>query len=200
MIDKILIDVPEKIITPRLALYMPQAGFGKKLKMAIDEGYDDYIKWLDWPDTPPTEEECEKECRQNHASFITREFMRYLVFEKESMTLIGRSGYPPFQANWSIPQFGVGYFIRHSFRKKGFASEATLALSHMAFDFLHAKKIEIYCDRDNISSTKVPEKIGFKLEYTQKGGWPKENEALAILDTYSIFSKEELNPLDLHYE
>jgi RimJ/RimL family protein N-acetyltransferase len=62
----------------------------------------------------------------------------------------------------------------------------------LAFETLKARKIEIYCDSENIASTKVPLKLGFKLEYTQKGGWPRADGKLAELQTYSIFSRDEL--------
>ncbi|MBA2628863.1 MAG: GNAT family N-acetyltransferase [Rickettsiaceae bacterium] len=45
----------------------------------------------------------------------------------------------------------------------------------IAFKLLKAKKMEIYCDAENIASTKVPLKLGFKLGYTQKGGWPRQD-------------------------
>jgi RimJ/RimL family protein N-acetyltransferase len=32
---------------------------------------------------------------------------------------------------------------------------------------LKAKKLEIYCDAENIASTHIPLKLGFKLEYVQ---------------------------------
>lgn len=44
--NRILIDLPEIIETPRLKLQMPKAGFGEKLYQAIVDGYDDYVRWL----------------------------------------------------------------------------------------------------------------------------------------------------------
>lgn len=60
------------------------------------------------------------------------------------------------------------------------------------FGVLWARKIEIYCDAENIASTKIPLKLGFELEYTQKGGWPRQDGKLAELQTYSIFSQKDL--------
>jgi hypothetical protein len=52
--SKILIDLPEVIETPRLKLQMPCAGFGEKLHAAIYDGFEDYVKWLNWPATIPS--------------------------------------------------------------------------------------------------------------------------------------------------
>jgi len=190
--NKILIDLPETIDTPRLILQMPKAGFGEKLNAAISDGYEDYVRWLNWSATPPTAEAVEEECRKHMAEFILRDFIRYLIIDKATSEVIGRCAYPSFQADWAIPQFGISYFIRKSRREKGYATEAIHTMCELAFDILKARKIEIYCDVENIASTKVPLKLGFKLEYTQRGGWPRADGNLAELQTYSIFSKKDL--------
>lgn len=190
--NPILIDLPEVIETPRLNLQMPKAGFGTKLHAAIADGYQDYVKWLNWPTVMPTEQQIEEECRKHMAEFILRDFIRYLIIDKENGEIIGRCAFPSFQANWQIPQFGISYFIRKSERGKGYATEAVYAMSILAFKVLKARKIEIYCDSENIASTKIPLKLGFKLEYTAKGGWPRKDGKLAELQTYSIFFEKDL--------
>jgi hypothetical protein len=45
-VNRILIDLPEVIETPRLKLQIPRAGLGEKIHQAIIDGYDDYIRWL----------------------------------------------------------------------------------------------------------------------------------------------------------
>ena len=190
--SKILMDLPELIETPRLKLQMPKAGFGQKLYQAISNGYEDYVKWLNWFPNVPTPEILEEECRRHHADFILREFIRYLIIEKETDEIVGRCAFPSFQANWIIPQFGISYFIRKSKRSKGYATEAAHAMALLAFKALRAKKLEIYCDAENIASTKVPLKLGFKLEYTQRGGWPRYDGKLAELQAYSMFSEKDL--------
>lgn len=176
---------------------MPKAGFGKPLHQAISDGYDDYIRWLNWPQTMATPEALEEDCRKHHADFILRECIRYLVIEQETEEVVGRCAFPPFQANWSIPQFGISYFIRKSRRGKGYATETTHAMALLAFRLLNARKVEIYCDAENIASTKIPLKLGFSLEYTQKGGWPRYDGQLADLQTYSIFTEKDLPDLKI---
>lgn len=190
--NRILIDLPETIETKRLILQMPKAGMGKKIHEAILDGYEDYIKWLAWPTTPPTVEAVEEDCRKHHALFILRDFIRYVVIEKETGQVLGRFGIPDFQANWAIPLFGISYFIRKSQRSKGYATEATGALVRLAFETLKAKKVEIQCDAENVASTMVPQKLGFKHEFTRLGAWPRPDDKLAEIRTYSMFSVNEL--------
>lgn len=197
--SKLLINIPEVIQTPRLKLQMPKAGFSEKLHKAISDGYDDYIKWLNWPKNIPTIEMLEEECRKNNSEFILRDLIRYIIIEKESDEVIGRCAFPPFQSNWDIPQFGISYFICKSKRNNGYAAEAVHAMSSLAFKVIKAKKLEIYCDVENTASIKVPLKLGFKLEYTQRGGWLRENGELAKLNTYAIFSEESLPDLEIKW-
>jgi RimJ/RimL family protein N-acetyltransferase len=190
--NRILIEVPEVIETERLKLQMPKAGFGPAVHEAIVDGYDDYIKWLCWPSSPPSLEAVEEDCRKHHAEFILRDWIRYLITDKETGQVLGRIGYPPFQSNWSVPQFGISYFIRKSQRGKGSAIEATHAMALLAFRILNAKKVEIVCDDENVASNAIPKRLNFQLEYTQRGGWPRPDGQLAKLNTYACFSAAEL--------
>lgn len=197
--NKLLLNIPLLIETPKLKLQLPTQGQGDLLYSAIRDGYEDYIKWLHWSPTIPSHEKIEEECRKHHAEFILRECIRYLIVEKETNEIIGRCAFPPTQTNWMIPQFGISYFIRKSKRRKGYATESAHALTHLAFSILKAQKVEIHCDQDNYASTQVPLKLGFTLEYTQKGNWLTDEGKLANLNTYSIFNFEDLPQLEIKY-
>jgi RimJ/RimL family protein N-acetyltransferase len=197
--NKILIDLPELIETSRLKLQIPKAGYGKEIHQVIADGYEDYVKWLNWPHSMPTQEMVEAECRKHHCEFILREFIRYLIIEKDTGEIVGRCAFPSLQANWTIPQFGISYFIRNAKRSKGYATESAHAMTFLAFRLLSAKKVEIYCDAENIASTKIPLKLKFELEYTQKGGWPRYDGQLTKLQTYSIFSVTNLTEMKISW-
>lgn len=190
--NKLLIEVPEVIETEHLKLQMPTAGYGKAVHEAILDGYEDYIKWLAWGPTPPSEESVEEDCRKHHAEFILRDWIRYLIIDKKTNTVLGRIGFPPFQSNWIIPQFGISYFIRKSQRGKGYATEATHAMALLAFRVLKAKKVEIVCDDENVVSNIIPKRLNFQHEYSQKGGWPRPDGELAKLNNYACFSEKDL--------
>lgn len=189
MIQPLLYDIPETLETERLWLKVPSAGWGEHVHEAIMDGYEDYVRWLNWSPTPPTPEETEIECRTHHAQFILREDMRYLIIEKKTDLLVGRCGFPAPQALWAIPQFGISYFIRKNKRGHGYATEAAHALTLLAFTILKAKKVEIYADAENYASRKIPERLNFTLESQKKGGWPRPDGQLADLLTYALFSE-----------
>lgn len=199
MMNRVLIDLPETIETPRLKLQMPKAGFGEKVHQAIVDGYDDYIRWLNWPSNIPTIESVEEDCRKHHAEFILRDCIRYIILEKITENVVGRCAFPPVQANWLIPQFGISYFIRKSQRKNGYATEAAHVMALLAFKNLNARKVEIYCDAENIASTNIPLRLNFKLEYTQKGSWLRPDGELSTLQTYSLFSLNDLPDLKVKW-
>jgi RimJ/RimL family protein N-acetyltransferase len=188
----ILVDVPEAIETSRLSLRIPRAGYGQEMYEAIVDGYEDYVKWLNWPKALPTPESVEEQCRIHHADFILRRDLRYVIFERETDRIVGRCALPSGLRFWSIPQFGISYFIRKSSRSQGYAAEAAHALSLMSFRMLKAKKVEIYCDVENIPSQKVPQKLGFTLECIKKGGWPRPDNLLADIQNYALFSEKPL--------
>ncbi len=194
---KILIDLPEIIETPRIKLQMPCAGFGEKLHSAMQDGFADYVKWLNWQEHLPSAKIIEEECRKHHAEFILRDSIRYLIIDKVTQDVVGRCAFPPFQVSWDVPQFGISYFIRKSYRSKGYASEATHAMALIAFKVLGARKLEIHCDAENIASNKIPLKLGFKMEYVRKGGYPRQDGGLSLLQTYSIFSESDLPSLQV---
>lgn len=190
--SKIMTDLPEIVETQNLILQMPKAGFGEKLHAAMADGFEDYVKWLNWRAELPSPQAIEEECRKHMAEFILRDCIRYLLIDQSTHDVVGRCALPSFQANWAIPQFGISYFVRKSQRLKGYATEAAHVMCLLAFDVLKARKIEIYSDAENTASAKIPVKLGFSLEYVQKGGWPRSDGTLAELHTYSIFSRDAL--------
>jgi ribosomal-protein-serine acetyltransferase len=187
------------IETPRLRLQIPKAGLGEKVHQAIVDGYEDCVRWLGWPPLIPMVESFEEDCRKQHAEFILRDLIRYIIFDKATDSVIGRCAFLPIQAHWLIPQFGISYFIRKSQRSKGYATEAAHAMALLAFKALKARKVEIFCDAENTASIKVPLKLNFKLEYTQKGGWLRQDGELSILQTYSLFSADELPEMEVRW-
>lgn len=190
--NKILLDLPETIKTTRLNLQIPKAGMGDKLHAAMADGYKDCVKWLLWSKDLPSTEQVEQECREHHAKFILREFIRYLIINKETAEVVGATAFPITQLDWRVPQFGIAYFIRKNARFKGYATEAAHAMTLLAFRIFGAKKVQIHCDVENTSSIKVPLGLGYKLEYIQQGGFARYDGGLAELYTYSIFSEKEL--------
>src|SRR5215472_5789235 len=60
----------------------------------------------------------------------------------------------------------IGYWIHKDHINQGLATEATAALTKVAFGIEHVTRIEIHCDPNNLRSAAVPRKLGFCHEAT----------------------------------
>ena len=83
---------------------------------------------------------------------------------KGSKTIIGGTGLH--RINWNVPRFEIGYWVRTSYARQGYITEAVSGLTDFAFDTLGAKRVEIRCDALNERSAAIPRRLGFTLEAT----------------------------------
>lgn len=191
----ILLDLPVPIITPRLILRPPQMGDGIVVNEAVLESFAVLNEFMPWAREKPSVEESEEFARQAAANWILKNndepYLPLFMFDKETNQFVGGTGYHHY--DWDVPSIETGYWIRSSCAGKGFMTEAVNAITQYAFKQLGVKRITITCDRDNIRSKKIPERLGFFLEGTLKGSRrkPLTNE---ISDTL-IYSRYDLNGL-----
>lgn len=66
---------------------------------------------------------------------------------------------PKEQLTWEL-----GYIFNPAYQRKGYASEASAALTEYAFENFEVHRIMARCNPDNTASWKLLEKIGFKRE------------------------------------
>src|SRR5262249_4185470 len=66
--------------------------------------------------------------------------------------------------DWTVPKCEIGYWIRSSCARRGYATEAATALAALASGALGARRVEITCNARNAASRRVAEKSGFALE------------------------------------
>jgi ribosomal-protein-serine acetyltransferase len=64
----------------------------------------------------------------------------------------------------------IGYWISERFQKKGIVTESVKLLSTFAFNELHLNRIQIKCAVGNVSSKRIPLRLGFKLEGIMRDG------------------------------
>jgi RimJ/RimL family protein N-acetyltransferase len=158
----ILIDFPNQFYTERLLIRMPLPGDGKIVFQAMQASLNELKKWMPWAHREQTEADVEVNIREAHAKFLTREDMRLHIFNRETGEFIGSSGMH--RINWDIPKFEIGYWIDNRYSGKGYITEATEAITKVAFTELKAKRVEIRCDVKNLKSRSIPERLGYKLE------------------------------------
>lgn len=161
-VDPVLIEVPERIVTPRLVLRPPQAGDGPALNAAVCASQPRLALWMPWAAVAPTLDDSEAYCRRQHAKFRLREDLVLLVLAADGSDLVGATGLH--RIDWPLRRFEIGYWLRDGREGLGYMAEAVEALVAMAFGTLVARRVEIRCDATNVRSWKVAERAGFTLE------------------------------------
>jgi RimJ/RimL family protein N-acetyltransferase len=166
MRDPLLIDVPERLLTPRLLLRCPRAGDGPAVNEAVSISLDELRPWMPWAQTAPTLDQSEANVRAAQANFLQRSDLVYTIWEHDGQgvetRLMGSTGLH--RIDWSVPRFEIGYWRRSGEQGRGLVTEAVRALSRMAFDVLKAQRVEIRMDDLNTASWKTAERAGFTLE------------------------------------
>jgi len=164
--DPLLIDIPERIESERLALCCPRSGDGEALHAAVSSSLELLRPWAHWAREVPSVDASEAYCRRMHARFILREDLVLLVFEKGSedhaSPVLGAVGLH--RIDWQLRTFELGYWRRAGLDGLGIVTEAVIALSRMGFDRLAARRIEIRMDDTNERSRKVAERAGYTFE------------------------------------
>ena len=84
------------------------------------------------------------------------------IFSLESGLLLG--GISVNQINQQHNFGNVGYWVRQSQQKKGYASRAVLAISEFGFTKLKLTRLEIVAAVNNFPSRQVAEKVGASFE------------------------------------
>jgi RimJ/RimL family protein N-acetyltransferase len=164
--DRVLIEVPERIQTERLLIRCPHAGDGPALHEAVLASHEVLRVWMPWAQEPPKPEDSEAYCRRHHAMFLLREELAMLIFERlpgggEGL-LLGGTGLH--RIDWDLRRFEIGYWRRTGLEHLGIVTETVRALARMAFDALGARRVEIRMDDTNEPSRKVAERAGFTFE------------------------------------
>jgi RimJ/RimL family protein N-acetyltransferase len=166
MTQPLLIDVPERLQTPRLVLRAPRPGDGAALNAAVLDSMDALRPWMPWAQTAPTLEASEALAREAHGKFLLRSDLVFSMWlhdgQGRETRLVGGSGLH--RIDWSVPRFEIGYWCRSGHTGQGLVTEAARALSRMAFDQLQAQRVEVRMDERNTASWRVAERAGFTLE------------------------------------
>ncbi|WP_280768044.1 GNAT family N-acetyltransferase [Salipaludibacillus daqingensis] len=160
--NPIMLDFPNEFETERLLIRLPKPGDGKELCEALHASHNELKQWLPFAQKEQSEEEAELNVREAHLKFLKREDLRLHIFHKSTGQLLGCTGLH--RIVWEIPKFEIGYWINTSCSGNGYITEAVEGLIAFAFNELHAKRLEIRCDTNNLKSRAIPERLAFKLE------------------------------------
>ena len=158
----ILRDFPDAFESERLLIRSPRPGDGAAVQEAIQESLAELLPWMPWAHEPQSVDASESFARLAHANFAARRDLPLFLFRRDDGMFVGGSGLH--DLNWSVPSFGIGYWVRTSLAGQGFATEATVRIAEFAFDELAAVRVEIWCDAANERSAAVAQRAGFGFE------------------------------------
>ena len=164
MTNPILLEIPEELLSQRLALRMPRPGQGRAIAEAINASLGELRPFMSFAQSKTTPEACELELRRDHAAFILRERLMFQVFLRSSDVFLGEIGFR--RLNWDVPKFEISYWLDSRHTGQGFMTEAAHTLIQCAFETLGAARVDIRCASSNAASRRVAEKLRFTLEAT----------------------------------
>jgi RimJ/RimL family protein N-acetyltransferase len=104
--------------------------------------------------------------KQNKMGYIYH--LCFAVFEKGKNSIIGWCGLD----GKSTGKLHIFYLIDGNYRNKGFATQCATKLLSYAFDEVQVPYINGGCDKNNIASYKVMEKVGMKQNGFEDNGDP----------------------------
>jgi ribosomal-protein-serine acetyltransferase len=110
-----------------------------------------------------------------------------VLWERDTGNLVGIASIH--RIDWSRRSAGLGYWVRKSAQRRGYATEAAAALVEDAFRRVGLHRIEAHVAVENRASQRVPEKLGFTNE-----GIARESELIggSYIDhiQYSLLARD----------
>jgi RimJ/RimL family protein N-acetyltransferase len=153
-----------RIITSRLVIRCPEPGDASLLEIAIKENVDHLLPWMLWAKYEPLGLQDRIDfLRSARGNFDLGVDFGYLIFNPAETILLGGTGLHTKLGQWARE---IGYWIHKNYINRGFATEVSAALTKVAFEIDHVKRVEIHCDPKNIRSASIPKKLGFIHEAT----------------------------------
>jgi RimJ/RimL family protein N-acetyltransferase len=163
-------DAPYRIVTSSLVLRCWDPRDAPLLAEAVDESLDELRPWMPWAgDEPQTLEQRVGLLRRFRATFDLGDEFVYGIFAADESQVIGGTGL-------------------HRRVGEGLGTEATAALTRVAFDVCGVDRVEIRVDPANERSRAIPRKLGFAEEATlrRRLQYPEPRDAVV----YSLFADE----------
>ncbi|MCX6082453.1 MAG: GNAT family protein [Chloroflexi bacterium] len=153
-----------RIITPRLTLRCYNPSDAVLLANSVTESLSHLLPWMPWASAEPealiTKIERLRRLRSNFDQNI--DFV-YGIFNPAENCLIGGTGLHPRVGSGGLE---IGYWIHKDYINKGYATEASAALTKIAFSVHEVDRVEIHCAIENTRSVAVPRKLEYKHEAT----------------------------------
>ena len=150
----------ERIETPRLILRRWRPADAPLLKVLVDANLDHLREWMPWAMQEPSPVEAVAErlerFERHHRDGL--EWTMAICLGSDD-AVIGGAGLHP---RIGPDALEIGYWIAKPHTRRGYATEAAVALTAAAFALPQIEHVEIRCDPRNSASARVPEKLGYR--------------------------------------
>ena len=181
-VDSAAMPPPYRIETERLVVRCWEPRDAPLLKDAVDSSLEHMRPWMPWAHEDPQPVEAKVELlRGFRGRFDLGQDFVYGIFSPDESEAIGGTG---LHTRRGEGIFEIGYWIRASRVRQGFATEATAALTRVGFELCDVERIELRVDPANEASLGIPRKLGFVEEGTMRGvfhgadGQPRASDAV----------------------
>lgn len=155
-----------RIVTPRLVLRCWEPQDAPLLKEATDSSIDHLLPWMTWAAAAPQPLQHTIDLmRRFRSKFDSDADYVYGIFNADESAAFGGSGLHT-RAGEGARE--IGYWIRKSQARRGYITEAASALTRVAFEVSHMRRVEIQVAAGNHASAGVARKLGYTLEGTQR--------------------------------
>ena len=153
-----------RIRTERLLIRCWDPADAPLLNASIAGSLDHLRRWMPWAyDDPETDEAKAERLRGFRSSFDQGKAFFYGIFDPDETRVIGSIGMHDRVGEHARE---IGYWIHQELLGRGYATEATAALTRVAFEALGLRRVEIHCDPRNERSAAVPRRLGYLHEAT----------------------------------
>lgn len=180
---------PYVIRTERLLIRCWDPRDAPLLKDALDSSLDHLRPWMPWAaDEPKPLEEKAELLRVFRGRFDLGEDFVYAIFDPDESAVIGGTGLHTRVGDRALE---IGYWIRGSHVRRGYALEASAALTNVAIRICGVDRVEIRVDPANHASLGIPRALGFVEEATLRRRLPgPEGEAPRDAVVFALFSDQ----------
>ena len=177
---------PYRIVTERLVVRCWEPRDAPLLKDAVDSSIEHLMPWMPWAVYEPQSlQEKVDLLRQFRGNFDLGKDFVYGIFDGDESEALGGTG---LHTRVGDQAYEIGYWMRASRTGSGFGTEATAALTRVAFELTEVERIEIRCDPANERSRAIPRKLGYTEEATlrRRLNYPEPRDVVV----YSLFRED----------
>jgi RimJ/RimL family protein N-acetyltransferase len=176
-----------RVLTPRLCIRCWNLTDAAQLKAAVDASREHLIPWMPWAKEETSLQDQIDRLRRVRGQFDLDQDFVYAIFSRDESQVLGSTG---LHTRWGPQAREIGYWIHVDHVGQGYATEASAALTKVAFKIDGIDRVEIHCDPANLASAAVPKKLGYTHEATlrRRSYWSKEEVADSMI--WTLFTDE----------